>query len=272
MEPAISYIIAASPRCGSNLLCEALWSTGLAGRPEEHFLVWHRAVREPERLQADFVKPWLVPAPLFLERVLAKGTGPNGVFGVKIMWNYFDIVIDNMRTIPGYRGLEPSELLKAAFPNLRYIHITRSDRVRQAVSLAKAMQTQKWTDLEPWILAENGPATPADRERIQASRQRVSERSLEYDFGQIALLEDDLRKQDESWEAYFAESGIEPYRVVYEEFAEAYEQTAVDILGFLGIPRPDEIGPLRRAMKKQTDAVNEEWTRRFKEDLAKRSG
>jgi len=272
LKPAISYIIAASPRCGSNLLCEALWSTGLAGRPEEHFLVWIMAVREPELLQADFVKPWLVPPPLFLEKVLAKGTGPNGVFGVKIMWNDFDIVIDKMRTIPRYGGLEPSELLKAAFPNLRYIHITRSDRVRQAVSLAKALQSHKWTDLEPWILAENGPVAPADRERIQASRQRVSERSLAYDFDQIALLEDDLRKQDASWEAYFAESGIEPYRVVYEEFAEAYEQTAMDILGFLGIPGPDEIGPLRRAMKKQTDAVNEEWTRRFKEDRAKRSG
>jgi len=35
--PAISYLMCATPRCGSTLLCDGLEATGLAGRPREYF-------------------------------------------------------------------------------------------------------------------------------------------------------------------------------------------------------------------------------------------
>nr|MDQ3603369.1 Stf0 sulfotransferase family protein [Actinomycetota bacterium] len=37
--PALSYLICATPRSGSTLLCAALDDTGIAGHPEEHFEV-----------------------------------------------------------------------------------------------------------------------------------------------------------------------------------------------------------------------------------------
>ena len=37
--PALSYLICATPRSGSTLLCAALDATGIAGHPEEHFEV-----------------------------------------------------------------------------------------------------------------------------------------------------------------------------------------------------------------------------------------
>src|SRR6266576_2925028 len=47
MQPNISYIICATPRSGSSLLCEALTNTGVAGKPKEYFgaheqIVWER--------------------------------------------------------------------------------------------------------------------------------------------------------------------------------------------------------------------------------------
>src|SRR5436305_13917700 len=36
-RPSQSYTVAATPRSGSTLLCELLASTGVAGRPAEHF-------------------------------------------------------------------------------------------------------------------------------------------------------------------------------------------------------------------------------------------
>jgi LPS sulfotransferase NodH len=36
-EPRVSYLVCATPRSGSTLLCEALSGTGLAGRPAEYF-------------------------------------------------------------------------------------------------------------------------------------------------------------------------------------------------------------------------------------------
>ncbi|MCP4417029.1 MAG: hypothetical protein GY805_10425 [Chloroflexi bacterium] len=39
--PAISYLICATPRSGSTLLCEALRNTNLAGNPDEYFGPMH---------------------------------------------------------------------------------------------------------------------------------------------------------------------------------------------------------------------------------------
>jgi len=67
-----SYIICATPRSGSNLLCEILSSLGFAGKPEVH--LWDPPGTEPEPL----VERW--------PRVLQAGTGDHGVFGIKLMW------------------------------------------------------------------------------------------------------------------------------------------------------------------------------------------
>ena len=37
MNPDRSYIVCATPRSGSTLVCHALEETGVAGRPEEYF-------------------------------------------------------------------------------------------------------------------------------------------------------------------------------------------------------------------------------------------
>ena len=37
MKPTRSYIVCATPRSGSTLVCKALRDTGVAGRPEEYF-------------------------------------------------------------------------------------------------------------------------------------------------------------------------------------------------------------------------------------------
>ncbi len=56
--PEFSYLICATQRFGSILLCDALWSTKIMGKPEELFVFWYWAKCEPERLKADFCKPW----------------------------------------------------------------------------------------------------------------------------------------------------------------------------------------------------------------------
>ena len=37
MHPRSSYLVCATPRSGSTLLCEALINTGLAGHPKEYY-------------------------------------------------------------------------------------------------------------------------------------------------------------------------------------------------------------------------------------------
>jgi LPS sulfotransferase NodH len=136
VKPDISYVICAVQRSGSFLLCEALKNTGLAGNPEEYFLNgegwedrwWARQHGVTSRSD-------------YLHLVHEKGTSPNGVFGTKIRWNYFQTMLKSLRVLPDYREMEAPQLMAAVFPNVHYIWITRRDKVRQAVSWAKAAQT-----------------------------------------------------------------------------------------------------------------------------------
>src|SRR5438270_3620884 len=67
-----NYIICATARSGSNLLCELLTALGFAGKPFEH--LWDPPGTTPEPLQ----RRW--------PHILQAGRSENGVFGTKLLW------------------------------------------------------------------------------------------------------------------------------------------------------------------------------------------
>ena len=75
---------------------------------------------------------------------LNEGTTANGVFGAKLMWGYLGDSAELLRGIDGMGARPLPDLLGRTFPGLRYVRITREDKVRQAVSLWKAVQTRAW--------------------------------------------------------------------------------------------------------------------------------
>src|SRR3954471_2058841 len=102
-QPEQSYLVCATPRSGSTLLCELLAATGVAGRPQEYFedLCATGMPRQPREyfdgLDAPEVLGLLAPSlpgtprpqGAFagrLAEVLDAGTTPNGVFAAKLMW------------------------------------------------------------------------------------------------------------------------------------------------------------------------------------------
>jgi LPS sulfotransferase NodH len=126
LHPHTSYLICATPRSGSSLLAEALGSTNIAGRPKEYFL--------PEE-HPDWSKRWETTSYIGQPSgAIDVGMTPNGVFGAKIMWTNFFSLIASMRRITGDNHGQAHTLVSEFFPNLRYVWITRRDKVRQAVS------------------------------------------------------------------------------------------------------------------------------------------
>jgi LPS sulfotransferase NodH len=234
MQPHISYLICATPRSGSFLLCEALKNTGLAGQPEEYF--W--------RGDEPFWKErWSVSSYAdYVAGAISQGTTLNGVFGAKIMWGYFDDFVGKLRSIAGYEDQPIAELLSTIFPNLHYIWITRRDKVRQAISHEKAIQTNIWamTDETPPFTGE-----------------------LHFDFARIDAQVHLIESHEAAWQQYFAENGITPFTVIYEELVVAYEQTATQILHELSIPVPEALQFAPRRMRRQTDTLSEEWAQRY---------
>jgi LPS sulfotransferase NodH len=238
MKPQISYVICAVQRSGSFLLCEALKNTGLAGCPEEYFLNkegWEEspwARQHGVRSRTDY-----------LNLVFEQGTSSNGVFGTKVMWNYFHTMLSSLRELPEYKDLDAPQLMASLFPNVHYIWIVRQDKVRQAVSWAKAGQT----DVYAWPKGE----TP------------VPTREPTFDFEFIDQLHHLILEGEAGWQSFFEECGVQPFKVVYEELVDAYEATALRILEYLTIPYPQNLIFGARRLQKQADALNETWVQRY---------
>jgi LPS sulfotransferase NodH len=271
MTPMLSYLVCATPRSGSTLLCHALDQTGVAGHPEEYFeaLRWSGLPRrpheyfDPER-HANIVERLAFrempdgaaqPSPLwhpdtydqYLAWALQQGTTPNGVFGAKLMWGYLGDFAQLLRGIEGMAGRPLPELLGRAFPGLRYIQITRQNKIRQAVSLWKAVQTQAW--------------------KREAGEQVERSAELVFSFRAINYLVRLLTAHDASWDAYFLGLGYEPLKLTYEELAESTDAVVERVLEHLGIPAPQ--GPAIEAprLSVQADEVSEEWVARVDEHL-----
>jgi trehalose 2-sulfotransferase len=239
MKLHTSYIICAVQRSGSFLLCEALKNTRLAGFPEEYFLDG-QGWEDGEWARQNGV----ITRSDYLQLVFEKGTSPNGVFGAKIMWNYFPIMLQKLTELPKYRGWNAPELMADLFPNIHYIWIVRCDKVRQAVSWAKAGQTNiyAWHKGEPLPIPSQEP---------------------NFDFTFIDNLYNLILEGEAGWQTFFEASGVQPFKVVYEELVEAYEETALGILDYLNIPFPKDIVFGERRMQKQADALNDIWVGKY---------
>src|SRR3712207_3129614 len=103
--PRRAYLVCATPRSGSTLLCETLTATGIAGRPAEYFETL-RATGLPRQPRQYFeglddpIVEHLAPTAAGrpeapdafvqqLDAALEAGTTSNGVFAAKLMWGYF---------------------------------------------------------------------------------------------------------------------------------------------------------------------------------------
>ena len=242
---APSYLVCATERSGSTLLCELLAGTGVAGRPEEYFefLSETGRVRQPREYFPTVADPSILellpplqpPLPAVpWERRLAdareRGTTANGVFGSKMMWAYLDDFLAHG---------EPEEQLGP----LRWVHVERRDTLAQAISLWRAVQTAQWR-------AED---RDADVEPV-------------FHAGAIAHLKRRLEAHAEAWRAWFAERGIEPLEIVYEAFAEQPRATICRVLDHIGVPSAGVDVP-EPPMRRQSDGRSREWVDRFRAEV-----
>jgi trehalose 2-sulfotransferase len=255
VRPDHSYLVCATPRSGSTLLCELLSATGVAGRPAEHFerLQATSLPRQPhqyfEGLDAPEVFEHLAPTDPGHPRppgafaaafgdVLRAGSTPNGVFASKVMWGYLPDLLLGLRELPEVGGLRAHEALAAAFPRLRYVQVLRRDKAAQAVSLWTAVQTAQWRD------EGEGP----------------SHHEPEYVFRGVDYLVDQLTAQERAWTRWFAAAGIDPVVVVYEELADAPRAVVGDVLDALGLERADVTHP---RMRRQSSPRSLDWLARY---------
>jgi LPS sulfotransferase NodH len=240
-----SYLICATPRTGSTLLCGLLASTGVAGYPESYFR---------KQGQQDYADQWgIARSPdggfryaEYLRAALAAGRTGNGIFAARIMWETLEEVIGELRPMnPGLSGT--ASLLERAFGHMRFIYLRRDDIVAQAVSLLRAEQTNVWHD------------------PVQATRP-VPDHEARFDFDQIHQRVQLIGQHNAAWQEWFSVAGIEPFPVLYEELALDPAGITYRILDFLDLELPPG-WELVVQYRQLADELNTEWIARYQAQL-----
>jgi LPS sulfotransferase NodH len=263
-RPERSYVVCATPRSGSTLLCATLAATGVAGRPEEFFEA-RAATGVPRRPREYFdgatverVPDAEPPVAAYSDlrgvrdyadhvtAVLERGTTPNGVFGAKLMWMHVGDLVALARRVPGLDAADLRAVLDALLGDPHYVWVRRRDRVHQAVSLWRAMQTQAW----------------------RAGGGRGANDRAEYDFRALDHLVRRLRRDDDAWEAWFAEQEIAPLTLVYEEFAAEPRAAAEAVAGVVGVTLPAAPPRDDPPLERQADDQSAEWAERYRTEAA----
>lgn len=252
------YLVCATPRSGSTLLCELLSATGVAGRPQEYFENLY-ATNQPRQAREYFegvsdpdVVGHLRPtdpgtpesAEAFEERLrsaLRDGATPNGVWSSKMMWGYLLDFLRRLRERPDTAGLRPADALDRLLPGLRYVHVRRRDKLAQAISLWTAVQTLSWRD---------------DGDNSGGAHEPV------YSYAGIDHLREQLVGQDEAWTRWFATAGIEPIVIAYEDVVADQRGVVLDLLRTLQIDTFGVDVPEPK-MRRQSGGRSAEWAERF---------
>lgn len=247
MTAYAAYVICTAPRSGSTLLCRLLAETGVAGKPASYFHepaldAWARRLG----VSADGTASEREIVEACIQAALARGRSDNGVFGLRLQRPSFDFFFSHLAS------LHPDETtdrgrFERVFGRTLFIHLSRADKVDQAVSCLKAEQTGLWH------VAADG----SDVERIGPGREP------EYDGQALGAWVEAMVDYDRGWDAWFGREAITPVRLSYDEVSSDPRGALRRVLTPLGLDpaAADQASP---SLRKMADDTNRDWAARYR--------
>jgi LPS sulfotransferase NodH len=233
-HPRRCYLVCATARSGSNLLTDGLHATRKAGRPKQFFLPKFEGDYGASHgldPQADFAG--------YVRGIVPATATSNEVFGFKVMgWYLHDFLERLRRAFP--RQQNDAALLASVFPRLKYLRMVRQNKLRQAISKARALQSGLWK-IQDGNAATAGPG---------------------FDFELIAKCLQETAEDEAVWQHFYDQNGIVPHTVIYEDLCAKYDDTIRSTLGFLGV-KISSASQLEPATVRQSDSLSEDWEKQF---------
>ncbi len=242
-----SYIVCTSPRSGSTLLCGLLAATGIAGLPDSHF---HRPSvptwLDTHNLSDQQFSDELEALNAVFDAAIRCGTGDTGMFGLRMQWHSFEFFRKKLNCL---HPALPSDAdrMQAVFGATLFIHLTRPQKLEQAISRVIAEQTGLW----------HRAADGTEMERLSAPQEPV------YDAAAISHHLAELTAFDEGWDGWFKDMAVEPLRISYDELSRDPQATLAGILEALGLDVTVADG-LATPTAKLADDVSQAWAARFR--------
>ena len=228
------------------MLCDLLAATGCAGVPNSHF---HRPdcgawLKSFGLSRDDFTTETDALAAVFRAAII-RGTGSTGLFGLRLQRDSFGFFMDKLSRL--HPGLPDDRArIEAAFGRTHFLHLSRNDKLDQAISLVMARQTGLWHR------ATDG----SERERLAPPD------APRFDADLIGAAHDDLRGQDNCWVSWFRAQNIAPMTISYDALATDPQGELAKVLSCLGRD-PARAAHARPGVAKLADATNRDWKRRY---------
>jgi LPS sulfotransferase NodH len=238
-------IICTAPRTGSSLLAEGMKASGCLGLPAEYFDIHARN-------QDYWIQRLGIPSPAdYLERVIAAGSTPNGMFGLKLHWHQIPALLDAFAratlTDPARAGEKSlDEWLNSRFLSSHYLWLRRRNKVAQGISYYRATETNVW----------RAPRSVQDQ-------SGAGVRAVDFDFAAIDRSVQMVEAFDQQWLAFFNKRKIRALVLVYEDLVANYQRTLRGVCEFAGAAgNPLSIEKI--SLEKQADALSQEWEREYR--------
>ena len=239
----LGYMLCASPRSGSTLLCDLLTQTGIAGRPQSFF--------KPDAIPG-LAREWGLAGGMqvwdtsYVDAVREHGTAGTGCFGMRIMWSDMAAFLGRLRLL--YPGDDSDvDRVRNVLGVERFVHLSRGDRLAEAVSLVLARQTGLW----------HRHADGSERERsAPAARPH-------YDHDEIDAALSLLDAEAVGWSAWFDASEVVPLAISYEELAANAGTALASVIEHIG---GRVATPIETRTAKLATALNAEWSARFRRE------
>lgn len=222
-----SILLASTFRSGSTYVAMMLEQNGVPGLDIERFAeAWRFIDPPPDEAFAAF-----------LREVLSRVS--QGLFTSKVMWPHLGYLARSM----GY-GRPEAGTVADLFAPARWVHVCRQDKFSQAISFWRAKQSGRW--------------------HVYAG-DRSAEPQPDYDFAAILAALQGIEMHDRLWEDFFAQAGITPYRVIYEEMEADPAGGMARLLDHLGVASAAPVATV--SLRKQRDAHSAALRDRFLDDL-----
>ncbi len=216
------YFLCFTNRCGSNFVAQALSSDGRLAQAGEN-INYDTVIKQSKSLGISSF-------PQYFSWLANNSKGKMGIFGCKasveqLLFLYNEGLLNQFPSPP------------------KFIHITRSDTLSQAVSLYIASKTNKWT-----------------------SEQKGHESHIDYDAKTLLNIVKSICQQNAMFQAVFQLFGVTPMAINYEDFMNRPRKSLSEIGEFISI-KDLEYKEEKIRYKKQADDKNAWLLTQLKQDF-----
>ncbi len=227
-----------------------LAATKMAGQPESHFHVpsFERWLSVYGLNDAGFTSRRDALGAVFAAAI-TQGMGSSDIFGLRMQRGSFDFFMKQLALLsPGPKS--DVERMESVFGPTVFVHLCRSDRLDQAISLVRAEQSGLW----------HRNSDGSELERLSPPKEP------HYDAKAIAHQMNEFAALDKAWERWFEQESLNPLRICYDELSDDPHMALASVLSALQLD-PKQAPHVETPTAKLSDELSGAWRARFMAEI-----